>query len=166
MIIALIACVAGRAQVFSTLTFSPIASSKGTTITSSPFVNGGKGSCVTVTTGMAALTIAGNGKGEFGVGCKETPPVATVATFSVSLNVYPNPTNGPATIKCDGQFDENLSCQIRIVGIDGRMMMSQMVPMKDVKAGYKINVAAYAAGTYAVLVDFMNQRYSVKLIKI
>ncbi|MBV9989229.1 MAG: T9SS type A sorting domain-containing protein [Chitinophagaceae bacterium] len=163
MIIMLLACSTGMAQVF---TFSPIASSTGATMTSSPMINSGKGTCITSSTGIAALRIATNGKGEFGAGCKEVAPVATVVDFSVSLNVYPNPTSGMTTIKCDGQFDANLSCQIRILGMDGRTMMSQMVAMKDVKAGYTVNVAAYAAGTYAVVIDFMSQRYSKKLIKI
>ena len=41
-----------------------------------------------------------------------------------------------------------------------------MVPMKDIQAGYMINAGAYAAGTYVVTLDFMNQRYNVKMIKL
>jgi hypothetical protein len=163
MIIMLLACSTGMAQMFS---FTPIASSTGATMTSSPMISSGKGACVTSSTGIAALRIATNGKGEFGAGCKEVPPVATVADFSLSLNVFPNPTSNMATIRCEGQFDANLSCQVRIMSIDGRMMMSQMVSMKDVKAGYTVNVASYAAGTYVIVVDFMSQRYNMKLIKI
>jgi hypothetical protein len=80
--------------------------------------------------------------------------------------VYPNPTHGLATLKCDGQFDANLSAQVRVMSIEGKMMMSQMVPMKDIQAGFVINAAAYAAGTYVVVMDFMNERYSKKLIKL
>lgn len=165
MIIMLLACSTGMAQVFAVLNSSPIASSKGSTITSSSFVISGKGNCLTSSTGMSVLKIANNGKGVYGAACKETPPVATVVEFSVSLNVYPNPTHGLTTIKCDGQFDANLSCQIRVMSIEGKMMMTQVVSMKDVKAGYTFNAASYAAGTYVVMVDFMNKRYNTKFIK-
>jgi len=158
--------VKGRSQVFSPLSFSPIAvSGAGATITSSSFVVAGKGKCFTATSGLAVLSIANNAKGEFGVGCVEKPPVADIVEFSMSLKVFPNPVSGPATLKCEGNFDENLFCQVRIVSIDGKMMMSQMVAMKEVKAGFVFNAAAYTAGAYAVVVDFMDHRYSVKFIK-
>ena len=169
MIIMLFACSAGMTQVFSALTFSPIASSSSLfTANSNPIMMDGKGKCLVTSSGLSVLSIAKNGKGAFGAGCVEKPPVATitVSTVSVSLNVYPNPTSGQTTLKCEGQFDANLSCQIRVTGMDGRVMMSQVVPMKDVQAGYLINVGAYAAGNYVVSLDFMNQRYAMKLIKL
>ena len=167
VIVLLFTCTTGIAQRFSSLSFSPIASSSnGVTITSSPFIFSGKGKCLTVSSGMAVLGIANNGKGEFGAGCVEKPPVADVVNFELTLKVFPNPATGPVTLKCEGNFDENLFCQVRVLSIDGRVMMSQMVAMKDVKAGFMFNTAAYAAGTYAVVIDFMNHRYNVKLIKV
>ena len=165
-IILLLASTIGMAQM--SLSFSPIAFSKSGVTASggSPIIIQGKNNCVTVGSGLSALTIAYNNKGEYGVACKEIPPVAHVSNVSVSLKLYPNPTNGPATLKCEGQFDANLSCELRIISLDGKMMMSQMVLMKDVQAGYMINAAAYAAGIYVVSLDFMNQRYNLKLIKL
>jgi hypothetical protein len=167
VIVLLLACVAGRSQRFSPLSFSPIAnSSGGATVTSSPFVLAGKGKCFTATSGLAVLGIANNGKGEFSTSCEERPPVADVVNFELTLKLFPNPTTGPVTLKCEGNFDVNLFCQIKVVSMDGRTMMSQMVPMKDVKAGFVFNTASYAAGTYAVVIDFMSHRYNVKLIKV
>ena len=167
LIIMMLACTAGMAQVFAVRSFSPIASSNGTlTSSSSPFVMYGQGKCVTSATGLSVLSIANNGTGSFGASCKEIPPVANVLKVSVSLKVYPNPTNGLTTLKCEGEFDANLFCQVRIMSIEGKMMMSQMVSMKDVQAGYMINATAYAAGTYVVVMDFMDQRYNMKFIKI
>lgn len=167
MIIMLFACSAGMTQVFSALNFSPIASSSSLfTANSTPIMMDGKGKCLVTSTGLSVLSIAKNGKGVFGAGCVEKAPVAAVLTVSVSLKVYPNPTSGLATLKSEGEFDANLSCQIRVTGMDGRVMMSQVVPMKDVQAGYVINAGAYAAGNYVVSLDFMNQRYAMKLIKL
>ena len=165
-IIMLLTCSTGIAQM--SLSFSPIAfSNSGVTATGgTPIITSGKSKCLTVSSGLSALTITYNSKGIFGAACKETPPVANITNISVSLKLYPNPTNGPATLKCEGQFDANLSCQVRIMSIEGRMMMSQMVLMKDVQVGYMINAGAYAAGTYVVSIDFMNQRYNTKLIKL
>ena len=64
-----------------------------------------------------------------------------------AINVFPNPTHGLSVIKCEGQFDVNLSCQLTIISMDGRVMSNQMVLMKDMVAGYQINASAYAAGT-------------------
>lgn len=166
IIIMLLACSTGMAQM--SLSFSPIAfSSGGVTATGgTPIIVEGKGKCLTTSNGVSSLTIAYNNKGVFDAGCTEVPPVANITNVSVSLKLYPNPTNGPATLKCEGQFDANLSCQVRIISMDGKMMMSQMVLMKEVQAGYTINAGAYAAGTYVVVVEFMNQRYSKTLIKL
>jgi hypothetical protein len=167
VIVLLATCTAGMSQRFSPLSFSPIASSSAAgTVTSGPFVLAGKGKCFTASSGLAVLGIANNVDGEFGKGCEEKPPVADVVNFELSLRLYPNPATGPVTLKCEGNFDENLSCQIRVISMDGRTMMSQMVPMKEVKAGYMFNTATYAAGTYGVVIDFMNHRYNVKLIKV
>ncbi len=164
IIILMLASFTGTAQ----MSFSPIAFSTGSVSATggTPILSSGKGNCLTVSSGMATLATIYNNKGEFGTGCKEVPPVANLVNVSVSLKLYPNPTNGPATLKCEGQFDENLSCQIRIIHMSGRVMMSQMVPMKDVKAGFLLNAGSYAAGTYIVTMDFMNQHYNMKLIKL
>lgn len=126
----------------------------------------GKGKCLSVASGLRALEVNYNNKGVFGASCQETRPVATVLMELTSIKVFPNPTHSTSILKCEGQFDANLFCQVRVISMEGRMMMSQMVSMKDVQAGYMINAAAYAAGTYVVSVDFMNQHYTLKLIKI
>jgi len=166
IIIMLLACATGMAQM--SFTASPIAFSNAGVSASGGnlIIIDGKGKCLSVASGLSTLTIINNNKGNFGAACLETPPVANIANVSVHLNLYPNPTNGPATLKCDGQFDANLSCQVRIMSMEGKMMMSQVVPMKDVQAGYMINAGAYAAGTYVVTLDFMNQRYNTKMIKL
>jgi hypothetical protein len=167
VILLMFACSAGIGQGM-VLRFSPVGgSAAGLTVSSgSPIIMNGTGKCVTAASGLSVLTISNNGKGEFQSACKEVVPVATILAVSVNLNVYPNPTHGLATLKCDGQFDANLSAQVRVMSIEGKMMMSQMVPMKDIQAGFVINAASYAAGTYVVVMDFMNERYSKKLIKL
>jgi hypothetical protein len=164
MIIVMLACVSGKAQMGM---FSPMASStSGYTTTASPFIIDGKGKCLVAGSGLAALRIANNAKGSFGEGCKETPPVATPAEFSVSLTLYPNPTRGMTTIKATGgQFDASLSCQIRIMSVDGKIMLSKMVPMSEMKSGFVFDASAFAVGTYVAIIEFMNQRYPVKFIK-
>lgn len=167
-IMLLLACTTGMAQ--ATFSISPFAMSAGsiTATGGSPFVGDGKGKCLNVSSGLSTLSQANNAKGAFGASCIETPPVANVSV-SVSLssiNVYPNPTHTTSMLKCEGQFDANLSCQVRIVSMEGRVMMNQMVPMKEVQAGYTLNVGSYAAGTYVVSIDFMSQHYTKKLIKL
>lgn len=168
-IMLMLACVTGMAQ--STYSLSPFAMSAGavTATGGSPFVGDGKGKCLNVSSGLSTLSQATNAKGVFGAACKETPPVAVVqvsVTAISSMKVYPNPTHTTSILKCEGQFDANLSCQVRILSVDGRPMMSQMVPMKELQTGYSLNVASYAAGTYVVSVDFMSQHYNLKLIKL
>lgn len=165
-IMLMLACVTGMAQ--ATYSISPFAMSAGsvTATGGSPFVGDGKGKCLNVSSGLSPLLQATNAKGVFGAACVENPPVATVLVSLTSLKVYPNPTHTTSILKCEGQFDANLSCQVRILSMEGKPMMSQMVPMKELQAGYTLNVASYAAGTYVVSVDFMSQHYNLKLIKL
>lgn len=165
-IMLMLACVTGMAQ--ATYSITPFAMSAGsvTATGGSPFVGDGKGKCLNVASGLSTLSQATNAKGVFGAACVENPPVATVLVSLTSLKVYPNPTHTTSILKCEGQFDANLSCQVRILSMEGKPMMSQMVPMKELQAGYTLNVASYAAGTYVVSVDFMSQHYNLKLIKL
>lgn len=167
----MLAFTTGMAQMSMPFSMSPIASvgGNGKTITSNggnPIMMDGKGKCLSVTSGLRSLEVAANNSGAFGASCLETPPVASVLVEVTNINLYPNPTHSTSILKVDGQFDANLSCQIRIFSIDGKPMFSQMVPLKEVKAGYTLNVAAYAAGTYVVSLDFTDQHYTRKLIKL
>jgi len=162
-------CTAGMAQNTMTYSMTPIVISgkSGMAIgAAESVVFDGKGKCLSVVTGIRTLEVASNNKGTFGSSCVETAPVATVLMELTSLIVYPNPTHNISILKCDGQFDVNLSCQVRVMSMDGRPMMSQMVSMKAIKAGYQIDASAYAAGTYVITVDFMTQHYTLKLIKL
>jgi hypothetical protein len=165
-IIMLLACTTGMAQMGGPFSMSPIATS-GAIVSNggSPIVMNGTEKCLNVSSGLSTMNINNNAKGVYGASCIETPPAAILVSIK-SLNVYPNPTHSTSTLKCEGQFDVNLSCQVRIMSMDGKMMMSQMVSMKDVQAGYTINASSYAAGTYVVNVNFMNQNYNIKLIKL
>jgi hypothetical protein len=166
IIIILLACTTGMAQMSAPFSMSPIATT-GTIVSNggTPIVMDGKGKCLNVSSGLSTLNINNSGKGVFGASCVETAPVAAVVSLT-SLKVYPNPTHSTSILKCEGQFDANLFCQVRIMSIDGRVMMSQMVAMKDMQAGYTINASSYAAATYVVNVSFMNQNYNLKLIKL
>lgn len=126
----------------------------------------GVAKCLTVGGTATMLNIAFNGTGVFGSGCKEGAPVADTAAFSLSLNVYPNPTRGAAMLKATGDFDASLSCLVKVVAMDGKVMMGQMVPMSVVKGGFMINGNSWAAGNYTVVVELMNKRYSLRLIKL
>jgi hypothetical protein len=165
----LLACFTGMAQMTAnSFRMSPIVmtSAASTTIGGTVAVFNGGNKCLSVATGLSTLTtIATNGTGKFGASCAEVVPVADVLTIT-SLTVYPNPTHSLTTLKCDGVFDANLFGQVRIISMDGRVVMSQMVAMQDLKVGYVINAASYAAGTYVVSVDFMSKHYTTKLIKI
>jgi hypothetical protein len=167
-IIMLLACTTGMAQLSVPFTMSPLATSSGvyTSNGGSPIVMEGNAKCLNVSSGLGVLNVNNSGKGVFGASCIETPPVATVLVSLTTLNLYPNPTHSTSILKCEGQFDANLSGQVRIMSIDGKMMMSKMVPMKDIQAGYMIDASSYAAGNYVVTLDFMNQHYSKKLIKL
>ena len=166
IIFLLFATFVGKSQM--SLSFSPIAfSTSGVTATGgTPLIINGAGKCLTVGSGLSSLTIAYNNNGTFGESCKEVAPIAAINNISVSLKLYPNPTNGPVTIKCEGQFDANLYCQLRVFTLEGRMMMNKMVLMQEIKAGYLINANNYAAGTYVITIDFMNERYNTKMIKL
>jgi hypothetical protein len=164
----LLAFTTGMAQMSMPFSMAPIASSGGVLTSSggNPIVMDGKGKCLSVTSGLRTLEVTANNSGIFGASCAETPPVATVLVELTNINLYPNPTHSTSILKVEGQFDANLSCQIKVFSIEGRMMFSQMVPMKEVKVGYTINAGAYAAGNYVVSIDFMDQHYTRKLIKL
>ncbi len=169
IIIFMLACATGMAQMTVPYNMSPIAVSSGNVTANggNPIVNDGKSKCLNVSSGLNAMTAASTGgHGTFGGSCVEVTPVATVLVSLKDINVFPNPTHGLSVIKCEGQFDVNLSCQLTIISMDGRVMFNQMVLMKDMVAGYQINASAYAAGTYVVSVSFMNQTYNKKLIKL
>ncbi len=165
----LLACSTGMAQMTAnSFRISPVVmmSTSSTTMGGTVAVFNGGNKCLNVTTGLSTLTtVATNGTGKFGASCAEVVPVADVLTIT-SLTVYPNPTHSLTTLKCDGVFDANLFGQVRIISMDGRVVMSQMVSMESLKTGYVINAASFAAGTYVVSVDFMNKHYTTKLIKI
>ena len=165
----LLACSAGIGQTM-TFTMSPIAITNGSVsvIGGNPIGVDGKSKCLNVSSGLGSLMTVNNNHGVFGASCVETPPVATVSVSlsAVKVNVYPNPTHSTSILKCEGQFDANLFGQVRVMSIEGRMMMSQMVAMKDIQAGYTINASSYAAGNYVVTLDVKDQHYSVKLIKL
>ena len=157
-------CTAGKAQ-FSTMGISFLSGNGG--IVTTPSIKAtGTGTCLVVGGSAAALNVANNGTGIFGSACKENTPVADTTTFSLSLSVYPNPTRGSTMLKASGDFDQNLSCMVKVVAMDGKVMLGQMVPMSNVKAGFMINGNAWAAGNYTVVVELMNKRYSLRLIKL
>lgn len=156
-----LACVSGKAQ----MNISFLSSNSG--IISTPFVNvTGSGKCLSIGGSAAALGIANNGTGIFQAACQEKPPVADTMRFSLSLSVYPNPTRGSAMLKASGEFDQGLSCIVRVIAMDGKVMSGESVPMSKIKAGYQINGNAWAAGKYVVVVDLMNKRYSLQLSKL
>ncbi len=163
----LLAFTAGKAQITMPFSMAPIATSgKLTSSGGNPIQMDGKGKCLSVSSGLRSLEVTANNSGVFGAACAETPPVATVLVELTSLNLYPNPTHSTSILKVEGRFDANLSCQIKVFSIEGRMMFSQIVAMKDVQAGYTINAGTYAVGNYVVSLDFMDQHYTRKLIKL
>jgi len=156
-----LACVSGKAQ----MTISFLSTNSG--VISTPSVNiSGSGKCLAIGGSAAALGIANNGTGVFQAACQEKPPVADTMRFSLSLNMYPNPTRGSTMLKAAGDFDQNLHCQVKVVAMDGKVMLGQNVPMSKIKAGYMINGNGWAAGVYVVIVEVMNKRYSLQLSKL
>lgn len=161
----LLVTLAGKAQL-SAFGFSSIGSTNGAIVSTNPVLVAGSAKCLAVSGGAAPLNIANNGTGLFGSGCVETAPAADTTSFSLSLNVYPNPTRGAAIIKASGSFDQNLASLVRVIAVDGKVMFNQMVPMSSIKAGYTINASSYAAGNYNVVIELMNKRYTLRLIKL
>lgn len=156
-----LACTTGKAQ----MSISFLSTNSG--IITTPFVNiGGSAKCLSVGGSAAALGIANNGTGLFQTACQEKPPVADTTTFSLSLNVYPNPTRGSAMLRASGEFDQNLFCIVRVVAMDGKVLLGERVAMSKVKTGYQINGNSWAAGAYVVTVELMNKRYSLRLSKL
>ncbi|MBW0176346.1 T9SS type A sorting domain-containing protein [Sediminibacterium sp.] len=156
-----LACTSGKAQ----MSISFLSSNSG--IVSTPSVNiSGSAKCLSIGGSATSLTIANNGTGLFQAACQEKPPVADTTRFSLSLNVYPNPTRGSTMLKAAGDFDQNLFCQVKVVALDGKVILGQNVAMSKIKAGYMINGNAWAAGVYVVIVEFMNKRYSLQLSKL
>lgn len=156
-----LACTSGKAQ----MNICFLSSNSG--IISTPFVNiTGSGKCLSIGGSAAALGIANNGTGIFQAACQEKPPVADTIRFSLSLNVYPNPTSGSAMMKATGEFDQSLSCIVKVITMDGKVMSGERVPMSKIKAGYIINGNAWAAGKYVITVELVNKRYSLQLSKL
>lgn len=168
LVVALLISLAGKSQLMTSFAFSAMGGgSNGIMGLSSPIMLDGKAPCLTVTNGVKLMSIAENGTGAFAASCKETAPVApSPAAISLSLTVYPNPTKGMSILKCQGSFDAGLSCKIQVVGMDGRVLLSRVAAVTAVQAGLMIDMSAQAPGTYSVIVELMNQRYSLRLIKL
>ena len=165
----LLACSTGMAQTASSFVMNPISITSGRTsiVGGSPIIMDGNGKCLTVSTGgLRGLETRMNSNGKFGASCAEVAPVATPLITLTSINIFPNPTHSKTTLKCEGQFDENLSALVRVISMDGKAMMSKMISMKELKAGYVIDASSYAVGNYAVTVAFMDQNQSRILIKL
>lgn len=156
----------GTAQFFHS--FSPIAYSKnGLTATGgNTIIINGKSKCLIVASGISSLNIANNGNGIFSTVCKEVSPIANVAGTSVSMILFPNPVISEAKIIFTGQVDANLSCQISVMNIEGKLLLNKIVLMKEVQIGYMFQAGLFPAGTYLVAVEFMNKVYTMKLIKL
>lgn len=134
---------------------------------STPILIEGKTKCLAVSNGIDVLTIANNGTGLFEASCKELPPVNPVAIdLALSLTVYPNPTRGMSVLKCRGTFDAGLSCMIRVVSMEGKVAVNQLVPMTSMLTGWVIDLSDYTSGTYTVHVELMRRQYSLKLIRL
>jgi hypothetical protein len=156
-----LASVSGKAQ----MSISFLSSNGG--IISTPSMNlGGTSKCLVIGGSAASLNVANNGTGAFDQSCKEKPPVADTMKFSLSLNMYPNPTRGSTTLKASGDFDENLFCVVKVIALDGKILFGERIQMSKIKAGFKINGDRWAAGTYVVTVELMNKRYSLQLSKL
>lgn len=156
----------GSAQFFHS--FSPIAYSKnGLTATGgNAIIINGKSKCLIVASGISSLNIANNGNGVFSTVCKEVSPIANFAASAVSMILFPNPVISEAKIMFTGQVDADLSCQIRVMNIEGKIFLNKLVLMKEVQVGYMFQAGLYPAGTYLVTVEFMNKLYTMKLIKL
>lgn len=156
-----LACVSGKAQ----MSISFLSTNSG--IISTPSANiGGSSKCLVIGGSASTLNIANNGTGAFDPTCQEKPPVADTMRFSLSLNVYPNPTRGSTMLKASGEFDQNLFCQVKVITLEGKVLLGQNVAMSKIKAGYMIDASHWAQGTYTVVVELMNKRYALRLIKI
>ncbi len=159
----LLASSSGMAQLMTSFSFSAIGGMNGSVAVSVPILMDGKGNCLTVSNGVSTLNIAENGNGVFGNSCKE---IAPVAPFSLSLTVYPNPTRGMSLLKCQGSFDASLSCLVKVVAMDGKIIMNQVAAMNSIKSGLMINMSEQVAGNYTVILEVMNRRYNLRLIKL
>jgi hypothetical protein len=169
LLMLLVALVTAKAQNVA-YSMSPLAATgNGYAMNGGSYVVGdGSGKCLVVASnglGVLASSVNSTNKGTFGASCEEKAPVADLFSLT-SIDLYPNPAHVTTTLKCTGTFDANLSCQLRVTSIDGKTMMAQMVPMKELVAGYTINVNNYAAGTYVITVEVMGAQYAKKLIKI
>ena len=158
----------GKGQIVGAYNMSPIVGSKVNASSNggTSLVLSGKGKCLVVTSGLGVMAGNNNGKGVFGASCVETAPVSSVLVSLTSLNVYPNPTHANSILRCVGNFDPNLFCMVRVLSMEGSVMMSKMVSMKDVQFGFTIQAGMYPAGSYVVNVDFLSHQYNLKLIKL
>ncbi len=165
----LFTCSAGMAQLSTSFSFSSIAAgNSGSSMgISTPLVVNGQTKCLIVSNGLGVLDIANNGNGHFDGSCKEVPPVTpNLPEFALSLSVYPNPSRGISTLKCKGNFDAGLSCMVRVIAFDGKVVLSQAVPMTVVAAGWTVDLSNYTSGTYMVNVELMHRQYNLKLIRL
>lgn len=163
----LLTCSAGMAQLTTTFSFSSIGSAGANMGVSTPILVDAQSKCLSVSNGVGLLSVANNAGGLFNTACKEVPPtVPPPAAISFSLTVYPNPTRGMSLLKCKGDFDASLSCTVRVIGLDGRMVLNQVVPMVTLQTGWMIDLSNYASGTYTVNVELMRQQHSLKLVKL
>jgi hypothetical protein len=159
----LLASYASMAQLMTSFSSSAIGGMNGSVAVSVPILMNGKGKCLAVSNGISTLNIAENGNGIFGNSCKETVPAAP---FSLSLTVYPNPTRGMSLLKCQGSFDADLSCLVKVVAMDGKIVLNKVTPMTSIQSGLMINISEQVAGNYTVIIEVMNRRYNLRLIKL
>ncbi len=83
---------------------------------------------------------------------------------SLGLLVYPNPTNGSATV--DLNIQENETVKITVVDVVGRVLEeSSRTSANGGNITYTVNKSGtFAKGIYIINIDLNNQRISKKLI--
>ena len=90
-------------------------------------------------------------------------PVTEIVTDAFSLSVHPNPADQVVFLQLENQ--KRLKGDMRIVGIDGRVVVQKPIELTAGRHELRENVTSLLPGLYLIEISDQDERYTVAFIK-
>lgn len=82
----------------------------------------------------------------------------------VEALLFPNPTNGPVSLKLKGMLEANV--QIDVLSEKGQLLFSKYIQIPSSDFTMELDMSAAAAGTYFVRITYANFEKALRLVKV